>query len=255
MNTSVEERKAAFKNVIRTQGVEQPEPIDDYLRSLDQMIAEICQTRDKLIPAIAAGKASQAVIRRLAMEFYYLGRWMTPDFAVFIANAPDAYALTMEHSEHYAHWCQNFADEAGFLRDPNHVLMKWEWCQMLAITAEELERYEPLPETIAVTFTMLYYVRRSYDEGLAVFGYAGERLAAKSGYAKQLYEGLKRHYGMDVKNFEVHAYAEPDHGDKAEALFRKVAITANAQRRCREAIRNTMLVRDARTKALNRWLE
>jgi pyrroloquinoline quinone (PQQ) biosynthesis protein C len=254
MTTSAESDKAKFKNVIRSTDVEAPMPIDDYLRSLDQMIVDICQTRDKLIPSIAAGQAPRDVIRRLAMEFYYLGRWMTPDFAMFIANAPDAYSLTMEHSEHYAHWCQNFADEAGFLRDPNHVLMKWEWCQMMGITAEELEAYTPLPETISVTFTMLYYVRRSYEEGLAVFGYAGERLAAKSGYAKALYEGLRDRYGMTVKNFEVHAYAEPDHGDKAEALFRKVAITASIQRRCREAIRNCMLVREARTRALNAWL-
>jgi len=255
MSTSAEPQQAKFKNVIRSAGVQEAMPIDEYLRDVDQVIVDVCRTRDKLIPAIAAGSAPRDVIRRLAMEFYYLGKWMTPDFAVFIANAPDAFSLTMDHSEHYAHWCQNFADEAGFLRDPNHVLMKWEWCQMMGISAAELDAYEPLPETVAVTFTMLYYVRRSYDEGLAVFGYAGERLAAKSGYAKALYEGLRDHYGLTVKNFEVHAYAEPDHGDKAEALFRKVAITASAQQRCREAIRNTMLVRDARTKALNRWLE
>ena len=255
MGSGVEHHQGKFKNVIRSDAVEAALPIDDYLQSLDQMIVDICKTRDQLIPAIAAGTAPREVIRRLAMEFYYLGRWMTPDFAVFIANAPDAFALTMEHSEHYAHWCQNFADEAGFLRDPNHVLMKWEWCQMMGITAEEIEQYQPLPETIAVTFTMLYYVRRSYEEGLAVFGYAGERLAAKSGYAKALYEGLRDRYGLTVRNFEVHAYAEPDHGDKAEALFRKVALTASVQQRCREAIRNTMLVRDARTAALNRWLE
>ena len=255
MTTTAEPQQAKFKNVIRTAGVDAAMPIDDYLRDIDRLIVDVCQTRDTLVPAIAAGKAPRDVIRRLAMEFYYLGRWMTPDFAVFIANAPDAYSLTMDHSEHYAHWSQNFADEAGYLRDPNHVLMKWEWCQMMGITAQELEDYVPLPETISVTFTMLYYVRRSYEEGLAVFGYAGERLAAKSGYAKALYEGLKQHYGLTVKNFEVHAYAEPDHGDKAEALFRKVAITATIQRRCREAIRNTMLVRDARTKALNRWIE
>lgn len=254
MPASVEEQKAKFKNVIRSAAVEAAVPVDDYLRSLDEMITDICRTRDKLIPAIAAGKAPREVIRRLAMEFYYLGRWMTPDFAVFIANAPDAYALTLDHSEHYAHWCQNFADEAGFLRDPNHILMKWEWCQMMDITADELEAYQPLPETIAVTFGMLYYIRRSYEEGLAVFGYAGERLAAKSGYAKSLYEGLRDHYGLTVRNFEVHAYAEPDHGDKAEALFRKVALTASVQRRCHDAIRNTMLLRDARTKALNAWL-
>jgi pyrroloquinoline quinone (PQQ) biosynthesis protein C len=191
----------------------------------------------------------------IAKEYYYLGRWMTPEFPIFIANAPDVYALTKDHSEHYAHWIQNFADEVGYLGDPNHVRMKWEWCQQLGIGADELERYTPLPETIAVTFTMLYYVRRSYEEGLAVFGFAGERLAAKSGYAKTMYEGLKAHYGMDVQNFAVHAYAEPDHGDKAEALFRKVAVTADVQRRCREAIRNTMLLRDARSRALNRLLD
>jgi hypothetical protein len=34
---------------------------------------------------------------------------------------------------------------------------------------------------------MLYYVA-SYEEGLAVFGFAGERTAARSGYAKTMYE-------------------------------------------------------------------
>jgi hypothetical protein len=94
MNTSTEERRTAFKNVIRREGVKQAIPIDEY---------------------------------------------------------PDAYSLTMEHSEHYAHWSQNFADEAGYLRDPNHVLMKWEWCQMMQITAEELEHYTPSHKSSGVT--------------------------------------------------------------------------------------------------------
>lgn len=246
---------SAFKNVIKSQAAEVPEPIDEYLARLDRMIAEIMCTRDRVTTSIGSGTASMDVVKQMAKEYYYLGRWMTPDLAVFVANAPDAFSLTMDYSEHYAHWCQNFADEAGYLRDPNHVSMKWEWCQQLGISAAELEAYVPLPETIAVTFTMLYYVRRSYEEGLAVFGFAGERLAARSGYAKTMYEGLQQHYGLTVKNFEVHAYAEPDHGDKAEALFRKVVTTASVQRRCREAIRNVMMVREARTKALNVLLD
>ena len=125
---------------------------------------------------------------------------------------------------------------------------------MMGITAEELERYTPLPETIAVTFTMLYYVRRTYEEGLAVFGHAGERVAAGSGYATTLYEGLKQHYGVQVKNFEVHAYAEPDHGDKAADVFRLVAVTRSVQDRCREAIRNYLLVAETRVRAMNRWV-
>lgn len=247
--------RGEFRNVIRSAAAEEAMPVDAYLADLDRLIAATFTTRDRSTAAIGDGTAPLAYVRQIAKEYYYLGKWMTPEFPLFIANAPDTDALTMDDSEHYAHWCQNFADEVGYLRDPNHVAMKWEWCQQLGITADELQAYVPLPETIGVTFTMLYYVRRSYEEGLAVFGFAGERLAAKSGYAKTMYEGLKQHYGLTVRNFEVHAYAEPDHGDKAEALFRRVVATAPVQRRCREAIRNTMVVRDARSRALNRLLD
>ena len=247
--------RGQFRDVIRSTADEQPMPVDEYLQDLDRLIAATFTTRDRSTAAIGDGTAPVEYVKMIAKEYYYLGKWMTPEFPIFIANAPDTDALTMEHSEHYAHWCQNFADEVGYLRDPNHVEMKWEWCQQLGIGADEVRAYVPLAETIGVTFTMLYYVRRSYEEGLAVFGFAGERLAARSGYAKVMYEGLKQHYGITVRNFEVHAYAEPDHGDKAEALFRKVAVTAAVQRRCREAIRNTMVVRDARSKALNRALD
>ncbi len=255
MSRAVAGQQGEFRNVIRSDRLEEPMPVGEYLAELDRLIAATFTTRDRTTAAIGDGSAPRDYVKMVAKEYYYLGRWMTPEFPIFIANAPDAHALTLEHSEHYAHWCQNFADEVGYLRDPNHVRMKWEWCQQLGITDEELEAYAPLPETIGVTFTMLYYVRRSYEEGLAVFGFAGERLAAKSGYAKVMYEGLKQHYGIDVKNFAVHAYAEPDHGDKAEDLFRKVAVTASVQRRCREAIRNVMLLRDARSKALNLALD
>jgi pyrroloquinoline quinone (PQQ) biosynthesis protein C len=231
-------------------------PVDDYLAELDRLIeTHNYFKQDKVVPAIGRGDASREVVQRVALEFYSLGRWMTPEFAMLIANAPDAYAFTMEESVHYHHWAQNFADEAGYLRDPNHVQMKVDFCHQLGLTDEDIRRYQPLPETIAMTCTMLFYVRRSYEEGLAVFGYAGERVAAGSGYAKTLYEGLGKHYGVGVKNFEVHAYAEPDHGQKAADLFRLVAETRNIQDRCRDAIRNYLLVAEARVRTMNRWVE
>jgi len=249
-------RRGAFRDVVKERTAPPPAPVDEYLAGLDRLIAEHDYfKRDRVIPAIGAGKASREVVQRLALEFYYLGKWMTPEFALLIANAPDAYAFTMDASQHYHHWAQNFADEAGYLRDPNHVRMKVEFCHMLGLDDDAIRNYTPLPETIAMTFTMLYYVRRSYEEGLAVFGFAGERVAAGSGYARTLYEGLRTHYGVAVKNFEVHAYAEPDHGDKAAAVFRLVATTRAVQDRCREAIRNYLLVAGARVRAMNRWVE
>jgi pyrroloquinoline quinone (PQQ) biosynthesis protein C len=230
--------------------------VDDYLAELDRLIeAHDSFRQDRVIPAIGRGAASREVVQRIALEFYYLGKWMTPEFSVLIANAPDGYAFTMEESVHYHHWAQNFADEAGYLRDPNHVQMKVEFCHQLGLTDDDIRRYQPLPETIAMTCTMLFYVRRSYEEGLAVFGYAGERVAAGSGYAKTLYEGLAKHYGVAVRNFEVHAHAEPDHGKKAADLFRLVAGTRTVQDRCRDAIRNYLLVAEARVRTMNTWVE
>jgi len=234
---------------------EPPRPIDEYLAELDQLIAAHDYfAQDRVVPAIGAGTASRDVVQRLALEFYYLGRWMTPEFAMLIANAPDVYAFTLDHSLHYRHWAQNLADESGYLGDPNHVAMKIEFCRQLGLTDSEIEAYEPHAATIAMTHTMLYYVRRSYEEGLAVFGYAGERVAAGSGYARTLYEGLRDHYGVGVKNFEVHAYAEPDHGRKAADLFRLVATTRAVQDKCYVAVRNYLMVAEARCQALNAWV-
>jgi pyrroloquinoline quinone (PQQ) biosynthesis protein C len=248
--------RAAFQDVVKQREAAPALPVDEYLADLDRLIeAHDAFRQDAVIPAIGRGAASREVVQRLALEYYYLGKWMTPEFALLIANAPDGYAFTMDASQHYHHWAQNFADETGYLRDPNHVQMKVEFCRQLGLSDEDIRRYTPLPETIGMTFTMLYYIRRSYEEGLAVFGYAGERVAAGSGYARTLYEGLQKHYGVKVRNFEVHAHAEPDHGDKAADVFRLVAVTRTVQDRCREAIRNYLLVAETRVRAMNRWVE
>jgi len=237
----------------------QPEPtlpVDEFLAHLDRFITDHNPySQNKVIPAIGSGQASLDVVKRYAKELYYLGLWMTPEFPLLIANAPDVLAFTMDDSEHYAHWAQNFADEAGYLRDPNHVLMKVEYTRALGIADDEVKAYVPMPETIGSVFAMLYYVRRSYEEGLAAFGYARERVAGMSGYAKTLYEGLAKFYGVRVKDLEVHAYAEEQHGDKALELMQRVFITAHVQRRVRQAVEHTILTNEMRTWALNRWLE
>ncbi len=248
------ESHRAFKEIVARASAP-AQPVDAYLAELDALIASHDYfQQDRVVPAIGAGTASREVVQRVALEFYYLGRWMTPEFALLIANSPDGYSFTMDDSAHYQHWAQNFADETGYLGDPNHVQMKIDFCRQLGLSDDDIRGYVPHAATIAMTHTMLYYVRRSYEEGLAVFGYAGERVAAGSGYARTMYEGLRTHYGVGVKNFEVHAYAEPDHGQKAGDLFRVVATTRAIQDRCRDAIRNYLLVAEARVQALNEWV-
>src|SRR5215467_331706 len=245
-----------FKDVIkRDRAPEKPLPVDEFLGELDAFIeAHSPYTQNKVVPAIGAGTASLNVVKRYAKELYYLGLWMTPEFQLLIANAPDTDAFTMDDSEHYAHWVQNFADETGYLRDPNHVLMKVHYTRAMGVSDEELRAYVPMPETIGSVFTLLFYCRRSYEEALAALGYARERAAGMSGYAKTLYVGLDKHYGVKVKNLEVHAYAETEHGDKALELMQRACTTAAVQARVRRAVQHTILTNEMRTWALNRWL-
>src|SRR5262245_2488253 len=130
-----------FKDVIKRDRVlERALPVDDFLAELDAFIeAHSPYTQNKVVPAIGNGTASRDVVKRYAMELYYLGLWMTPEFPLLIANAPDVDSFSMDDSEHYAHWTQNFADETGYLRDPNHVLMKVEYTRALGIPAEDVK--------------------------------------------------------------------------------------------------------------------
>jgi pyrroloquinoline quinone (PQQ) biosynthesis protein C len=240
---------------IRHQREAVAQPVDEFMAGLEKLQTEIATAKNKIWPAVAEGTLSLDLVKRLCCEYYYLGKWYTTEFGSLVANSPDTDAVDLGHSEHYLHWLQNLADETGFAGDRNHVDMKVEWAHQLGFTDADLDSYRPMAETVGSVFTSLYYMRRSYEEGLAAFGWAGERFAASTGYAVMLYEGLRDHYDMDVENFKVHAYAEEDHGDKADYLLREVVQTADQQRRVRHAVEHVMLVRNARAEALNRWID
>jgi pyrroloquinoline quinone (PQQ) biosynthesis protein C len=230
-------------------------PVDEFMAGLEALQAEVATTKNLVWERVADGTLSEGLLERLCKEYYFLGKWLTSEFGSLVSNAPDLDALDVGSSQHFHHWLQNLADETGFAGDRNHVDMKVEWAHMLGISDEELLSYRPMPESIGMVFCSLYYMRRSYEEGLAAFGWAGERFAASTGYAKMMYEGMREHYGLDVENFKVHAYAEEDHGHMADFLLRQVAVTSGQQRRIRRAVDHVLTLRNARTVALNKWLD
>jgi pyrroloquinoline quinone (PQQ) biosynthesis protein C len=244
-----------FKDVRGRARTEEARPVEQFMEELEALIPELVTTRNQLWTAVADGTLSDELVKRFCKEYYFLGKWYTAEFGSLVSNAPDIDALTLDQSEHFIHWCQNLADETGFAGDRNHVDMKVEWAHLMGISDDELMTYRPIPETIGLVFTSCFYMRRSYEEGLAAFGWAGERFAASTGYAKMMYEGLRDHYGIDVENFKVHAYAEAEHGDAADYLLRQVATTAGQQRRIRTAVEHTFILRNARNIALNHWLD
>jgi len=230
-------------------------PVDEYMASLEALQAEIATEKNIVWERVADGTLAEDLLKRLSKEYYFLGKWFTTEFGTLTSLAPDVDSLQLGTSQHFLHWLQNLADETGYTGDENHVDMKVNWARQLGVTDDELVTYRPMPETIGAVFTTNYYMRRSYEEGLAAFGWAGERFAASTNYAKMMYEGMRDHYGIEVENFKVHAYAEEDHGRMADTLLRQVVNTAGQQRRVRRAIEHVLVCRNARTAALNRWLD
>ena len=230
-------------------------PVEEFMASLEATQREVATAKNIVWERVADGTLSVPYLERLCKEYYFLGKWYTSEFGSLVANAPDADALDLQSSQHWQHWLQNLADETGYAGDRNHVDMKVDWARMLGITDDELMTFRPMPETIGSVFTTLYYMRRSYEEGLAAFGWAGERFAASTNYARMMYEGMREHYGIEVPNFAVHAYAEVDHGDAADFLLRQVVQTAGQQRRVGRAVEHVLTLRNARTVAMNAWLD
>jgi pyrroloquinoline quinone (PQQ) biosynthesis protein C len=252
--------KREFKDIRRDDGGDVAKPVDEFMNELWTIETEIATAKNMVWEAVADGSLSEEYLKRLAKEYYFMGRFLTTEFGSLVSNAPDADSLSLSGSEHFNHWLQNLADETGYTGDANHVDLKIDWAHQLGITDEELVGYVALPETIGMVFTTLYYMRRSYEEGLASFGWAGEpavgqRGAAATGYAVKMYEGMRDHYAMKVENFRVHAYAEEDHGAQADYLLRQVAVSVDQQRRIRRAVTHTFSVRNLRTVALNGWLD
>jgi len=214
-------------------------PADAVLAELDG-VAAAAREPDVVLEALAAGSASLDVARRVACEAYHVARWTTPELALLVANAPDVYAFTMDDAAHYRHWAHDLARRTGYLRDggaPITLAM----CAALGVDAGAVRAYQPIPETIAAAFTLVYYVRRSYEEALAAVA-CGWDPAADGVVA-----ALRWRYG---------AVADAPAADapSARELLRAVSLTDAARARCREAVRNVALVRATRVRAMNRWL-
>ena len=94
--------------------------VDDFMQGLEALQAEIATEKNRVWERVADGRLSEALLKRLCKEYYFLGKWYTCEFGSIVSNAPDIDALDVRSSEHFVHWLQNLADETGYAGDRNH---------------------------------------------------------------------------------------------------------------------------------------
>jgi len=125
-------------------------PDDSDLEEFDRVVAARDPSmHDQVGPAIVAGRAPAAVVRRVALEDYHAARWVAPELALLVANAPDAYAFTIDHTRHYRHWAERFAGLTGFGDGAGELARRLARCRDVGLGDDDVRAYQPIPETIA----------------------------------------------------------------------------------------------------------
>jgi hypothetical protein len=105
--------KREFKDIRRDDAGEVAKPVDEFMSELWTIETEIATAKNMVWEAVADGSLSEEYLKRLAKEYYFMGRFLTTEFGSLVSNAPDADALNLSSSEHFNHWLQNLADETG----------------------------------------------------------------------------------------------------------------------------------------------
>src|SRR5437667_12492931 len=119
---------------------------------------------DRVGPAIIAGRAPAAVVRRVALEDYHAARWVAPELALLVANAPDAYAFTIDHTRHYRHWAERFAGLTGVGVGTGELARRLGRCREVGLSDDDGRAREPSPGANASRVTRPCYRRRSYAQ-------------------------------------------------------------------------------------------
>jgi pyrroloquinoline quinone (PQQ) biosynthesis protein C len=206
--------------------------LSDWIAEARSIINDHRWTVSEIIRAIADGRASREAIKRWAMEYHHYSTIATANAFLLLANAPDR--------QTYSAWGRNMAGELGYLGEPEHLTLLAELPKQLGADDEQITSFVPLPGTLGAAFTVSYYFRRSFEEGLAA-GVASENMAVDA--IEVIYEGLKRHYGIESRFFKVHIAAEHEHAETGLQLLGRHAGTIALRKRMGSAILNTCLTK------------
>jgi pyrroloquinoline quinone (PQQ) biosynthesis protein C len=192
--------------------------------------------RGHFLRGLVMGKLSQEQVRLWAKDFYYYVEPAIPNIAAWLASTP-----ILPDRDIYKLIARNLAGEMGYIQEAEHHDLYLQFCRGLDISRDELLDHTPLASTIGAASVLGYYCRTSFEEGLGAFGLGVElEVPGRPNGAKVLYEGLRRHYGLDDQTLEfwaIHVQAEEEHGDNARRALELCGQTREQQARIRRAFR------------------
>ena len=209
--------------------------------------------KGRFFAELLQGKLSRQQIKLWAKEFYWYLEPTIPSIAAWLSHAP-----TLPDREQYKLIARNLAGEMGYIREAEHHDLFLRFAAALDISRADLLEHLPLASTVGAASTVGYYCRSSFEEGLGAFGLAVElNVPGRPHGAQILYEGMKRHSGLDkdaLEFWEIHVEAEEEHGSNAERALLHCGQTIQQQARIRRAFRFSALAHGGMSEGYDRFL-
>ncbi|HXG94421.1 MAG TPA: iron-containing redox enzyme family protein [Blastocatellia bacterium] len=201
--------------------------------------------RDPSFDAIRSGRMPREAVKLWALQTMLVVRHFTRFISAIHANCADRDAQML--------LAENLWEEHGRGNtERDHFSLAKRLARSLGASDEEIENFEPLPETTDYINYCLKVTREaSFIESMAAIGLGIEYFMPQ--FFGALAEGLRSHYGLtaaDVQYLSVHVSEDQDHSRRSIEIIEKCADTDEAKEKAKQALREMLAVKRGFAEAL-----
>lgn len=217
-----------------------PIPSESFVKEIYEMVQKKHSKDHPVIGMIEKGELSRDALKGFVGQFYlFFPKPFPKPIAAMLGRCPDDEILEKM-------WIENVVEEGTgeISGTDSHKGLYIRFAGALGFSKEELNRVEPLPETLAfVDWRELLMYQRSWLELYASQGFCLEGTASPR--MSKIVKGLTQHYDFkmdsrDIRYWTLHMGVDEEHMKVGPEAVRKYAVTDVQQDQVREAVQKTL---------------
>ncbi len=213
---------------------------ESFIIEIQEMVQKKHSKDHPVIGMIENGELSKEALKGFVGQFYlFFPKPFPKPIAAMLGRCPDDEVLEKM-------WIENVVEESTgeISGTDSHKGLYIRFAGAFGFSKEELNRVEPLPETLAfVDWRELLMYQRSWlelyaSQGFCLEGTAGPRMS-------RIVKGLTQHYGFkmdseDIRYWTLHMGVDEEHMKVGPEAVRKYAVTDVQQAEVSQSVQKTL---------------
>ena len=213
---------------------------ESFIKEIQEMVQKKHSKDHPVIGMIENGELSKEALKGFVGQFYlFFPKPFPKPIAAMLGRCPDDEVLEKM-------WIENVVEEGTgeISGTDSHKGLYIRFAGAFGFSKEELNRVEPLPETLAfVDWRELLMYQRSWLELYASQGFCLEGTASLR--MSRIVNGLTQHYGFkkdseDIRYWTLHMGVDEEHMKVGPVAVRKYAVTDVQQAEVRQSVQKTL---------------